>query len=74
MGLVLPQSLAVAAAGITVGLAAASVITRYLVGLLCGLTPLDPATFILAAVLFAVVAALASWVPRACHRRRSPCR
>lgn len=27
------------------------------------LTPLDPATYILAAALFAAVAAVASWVP-----------
>lgn len=49
--------------GIAIGLAAALVLTRALNGLLVGVKPTDPATFAAMVVLFAVVAALASWVP-----------
>ena len=37
--------------------------TQYLQGLLFGLTPLDPATFIEVALLFLAVATVASYVP-----------
>jgi len=63
LGLVLRQSLALTAMGIGLGLAGASVVTRYLRGMLFGLTPLDPGTFIGVAVLFAVVAAVAASIP-----------
>ena len=63
LGLVLKQSLALTAVGIGLGLLGASAVTRYLRGLLFGLTPLDPGTFIGVAVLFAVVAALAASIP-----------
>ena len=61
--LILGQSLALTAVGIAVGLAGASAVTRSLRGMLFGLTPLDPGTFIGVAVLFAVVAALATSIP-----------
>jgi putative ABC transport system permease protein len=61
--LVLGQSLALSAVGIGLGLAAASAVTRYLRGMLFGLTPLDPATFFGVALLFAVVSALAGSIP-----------
>jgi putative ABC transport system permease protein len=67
--LVLGQTLALTGAGIALGLAAAAVATRYLRGLLFGLTPLDPATYIGVAALFAVVAALAASIPA--HRAAS---
>ncbi len=63
VALVLSQSLIMTAIGVGAGLAAATVGARSLASLLYGLTPLDPATYFLAAVLFAVVAAVASWVP-----------
>jgi hypothetical protein len=63
LGLVLGQSLALTAVGIGLGLAAASAVTRSLRGMLFGLTPLDPGTFIGVAVVFAVVAALAASIP-----------
>ena len=63
LGLVLRQSLALTAVGIGLGLLGASAVTRYLRGLLFGLTPLDPGSFIGVAVLFAVVAALATSIP-----------
>ena len=46
MALVLRQSLLMTAIGIAVGLAAAAALTRYLEGMLFGITPLDPSTFI----------------------------
>ncbi len=61
--LVLGQSLGLTAVGIGIGLAGASAVTRYLRGMLFGLTPLDPETFIGVAVLFAAVAALAASIP-----------
>jgi len=63
MELVLKDSVATIAIGITLGLAGASALTRYLEGMLFALTPLDPVTFAVVAVLFAAVALLASYVP-----------
>jgi predicted permease len=63
MRLVLRQSTMLVAAGLLCGLAGAAAVTRYLEGLLFGLTPLDPATFFVVALTFAGVATLASYVP-----------
>jgi putative ABC transport system permease protein len=63
MRLVLGQSLVWTFAGISLGLAGAAVLTRYLDRMLFGLTRLDPATFAAVSVLFGLVAALASYVP-----------
>jgi putative ABC transport system permease protein len=63
MGLVLRDSVVTTAVGVSVGLAGAAALTRYLEGMLFDLTPLDPATFAAVAVLFAAVALLASYVP-----------
>jgi putative ABC transport system permease protein len=61
--LVLGQSLILTAGGIGLGLAGAAAVTRSLRSLLFGLTPLDPATFVGVAALFAVVAIVAAYVP-----------
>jgi predicted permease len=63
IGLVLRQSLVLTAAGIVLGIAGAAALVRYLEGMLFGLTPLDPATWIGVAMLFAIVAAVAAYVP-----------
>jgi predicted permease len=63
LGLVLGQSLTLTGVGIGLGLAGAAAVTRSLRGLLFGLTPLDPATFIGVAALFAIVAAVAALLP-----------
>jgi putative ABC transport system permease protein len=63
LGLILRQSLTLTAIGIGLGLAGASVVTGYVRGMLFGLTPLDPGTFIGVAVLFAVVATVAASIP-----------
>jgi putative ABC transport system permease protein len=63
MSLVLAQSVWVTVVGLVLGLAGAAAMTRYLHGMLFGLTPLDPATFFVVSLLFVFVAALASYVP-----------
>jgi putative ABC transport system permease protein len=69
LNLVLRRGLLLAAAGIALGLAGAGAGTRYLQGMLFGVTPLDGVTFTVVAVGFTLVAALASYVParRATH-------
>jgi putative ABC transport system permease protein len=63
LGLVLGQSLTLTGVGIGLGVAGAAAVTRALHGLLFGLTPLDPATFIGVSVLLAIVATLAALLP-----------
>lgn len=63
VGLMLRQSLAPTAVGIGLGLLGAAALSRYLEGLLFGLTPLDASTFAAVAALFVSVAALASFIP-----------
>ena len=60
---VLGQSAILVAIGVAMGLGAAAGLTRYLEGMLFGLTPLDPATFAAASLLFMAVALIASFVP-----------
>jgi len=61
--LVLGQSVAVTIAGIALGLAGAGAVTRYLEGLLFGLTPLDPATFAGVSLFFVVISTVAAFIP-----------
>jgi putative ABC transport system permease protein len=63
LALVLRQGLILTAIGIALGLAAAAAGTRVLQGMLFGVTPLDPKTFVAVPVMFALVAAIASYVP-----------
>lgn len=67
--LVLRQGMVLASVGILIGLAGAMAATRYLAGMLFGLTPLDPSTYTGVAILFATVTLIASYVParRAAH-------
>jgi ABC-type antimicrobial peptide transport system permease subunit len=67
--LVLGRGLLYAAIGIALGLAGAAAGTRSLEAMLYGITPLDGWTFAAAAVAFAAIAALASYLParRATH-------
>jgi ABC-type antimicrobial peptide transport system permease subunit len=60
---VLSQSLAFTALGIGLGLSGAAAVTRFLQGMLFGLTPFDPTTFVAVSLVFAAVATLASYVP-----------
>ena len=63
IGMVMRQNLGWIASGTLIGLAAASVFTRFLSNLLFGVSPYDPATFAAASVTLALVALLASYVP-----------
>jgi hypothetical protein len=66
LGLVLGRSLTLTAVGIGLGVAGAAAVTRFLRGLLFGLTPLDPGTFVAVAALFGIVATLTAVL--AAHR------
>jgi len=61
--LVVGHGMALAAAGILIGLAGAWAITRLLGSLLYGISPHDPATFVAIAAALAAVAFAASYVP-----------
>jgi len=63
IALVVKQGALLTAVGIAAGLAGAAMLSRYLEGLLFGVTPLDPATFVAAAALFALVALVAAYGP-----------
>jgi len=63
LSLVLGQTLALTVAGIVLGLAGAAALTRYLAGMLFGVTPLDPTTFAAVAVIFGAVAICAALMP-----------
>jgi putative ABC transport system permease protein len=60
---VVTQGLALSAAGVALGLAAAFELTRALTSMLVGIQPTDPATFAGITVLFFLIAALACWLP-----------
>ena len=62
-GVVVREALALAGIGLVVGLAAALGLTRVLAGLLYEVSPRDPVTFAAVALLVAVVAMAAAWVP-----------
>jgi putative ABC transport system permease protein len=61
--LVSAQAAVVVGVGIAGGLAGALGLTRVLAALLFGVTPIDPPTLAGAAVMLAVVAGVAAWVP-----------
>jgi putative ABC transport system permease protein len=63
IALMLKQGVSLTLAGIGLGLIGAAMVTRYLSAMLYGLTPTDPGTFITAALLFAVIAGCACYVP-----------
>jgi predicted permease len=61
--LVLRQGALVVGIGVVCGIAGAAALTRYLAGMLYGLTALDPVVYALAAAAFTAVAMLAVYVP-----------
>jgi putative ABC transport system permease protein len=61
--LVIAQGMALALAGVGIGLAAALALTRFISGLLFGVSATDPITFASVAALLALVALLACYVP-----------
>ncbi len=63
LALVIGQGLRLGLAGIALGLIAAAAMTRVMESLLVGVTPTDPATYATMVLVFAVVAACATWLP-----------
>ena len=63
LGMVLKQGLSLAAAGLVIGLLAALALTRLMQGLLYGVGPTDPVTFVTVAAILLVVALAASLLP-----------
>ena len=57
------QGVALAAAGVAIGLAGALAVTRFLRGLLYGVSPTDPPTLAATCALLLAVALVASWLP-----------
>ena len=51
------------AVGIVVGLSGALALTRFLQGVLYGVAPTDPLTFVAMTLVLLAVAGLASWIP-----------
>jgi predicted permease len=61
--MVLRDGLRIGALGIVIGIAAAAATSRLLSGMLFGVSPHDPLTFIALPIGLLLVAALASWIP-----------
>jgi predicted permease len=61
--LILGRSALLTMVGIAIGAAGAAALTRYLAGMLFGVAPVDPATFIIVSAAVACVALMASYVP-----------
>jgi putative ABC transport system permease protein len=61
--MIVGQGLALALAGMGIGVLAALALTRLMSGLLFQLSAADPASFAASALLFAAIAALASYLP-----------
>jgi predicted permease len=70
--MVLEQGLAIAAAGLAIGALTALALTRLMSGLLFHVSSTDPASFIVSALLFIAIAALASYVPARRATRVAP--
>ena len=66
------QSVILTGVGLVLGVGVASMMTKYLNSLLFELTPLDTATFIAMPALFAVIAAVASYLPARRATRLDP--
>ncbi len=61
--LIVGQGLGLSGAGIIVGIAVALALTRVMSSLLVGVSATDPLTFATIAIGFALVAAIAAWIP-----------
>jgi predicted permease len=63
LGLVVRQGMLLAVSGVTIGLAAAFLLTRLIRNLLFGVQATDPITFLGISLLLAMIAMLASYIP-----------
>ena len=70
--LVVGQGLKLVLCGLGLGLVGALVLTRFLKTLLFGVSPTDPLTFAIIAVLLTAVALLACWIPAGEQRKLIP--
>ena len=70
--LVLRHGLGLALLGLAVGLGCAALGSRWLQGLLFGIGPLDPGTYVTSALLLGGVALLATWLPARRAARLDP--
>jgi len=70
--LVVGQGMALAGAGVAVGLLAAFNLTRLMSSFLVGVEPTDPATFAIISGAFVVVAGVACWLPARRAARTDP--
>jgi len=70
--MVLAESGVMVAIGVAIGLALAIALSRYAAALLYGLTPLDPTSFAVGAIVLASISALAAWIPARRAARLAP--
>jgi ABC-type antimicrobial peptide transport system permease subunit len=61
--LVMKQGITLACAGVLIGLCGAFALTRLMETLLYGISPTDPLTFVVIALLLVIVSLLACWIP-----------
>ncbi|MGH9218504.1 MAG: ABC transporter permease, partial [Vicinamibacterales bacterium] len=59
-------------AGLCIGLIGSAALSRYLQGVLFGITPLDPTTFVVVSTMFLVIAILATLIPARWTTRVDP--
>jgi predicted permease len=70
--LVLVEGLAAVGSGLVLGLAAAALLSRFLVGLLYGVRPVDPTTYLAVAAALAAIALVAGLLPALRAARTDP--
>jgi putative ABC transport system permease protein len=74
VALVLREGMAMTLAGVAVGLAGALALARLVHGLLYGVTPSDPATFVVVTIPLVALALVACWIPARRAARTDPMR
>ena len=72
LGLIVTEGLRLSVAGMIVGFAGALAVTRVMTSMLVGVNAADPLTFTAIALVFSLVAGLASWIPARRASRLDP--
>ena len=72
LGMILRQGLELAIAGAAVGLVGALIVSHLMAGLLYGVKPTDPVTFVRVAILLIGIALLACYIPAGRATRVDP--
>jgi ABC-type antimicrobial peptide transport system permease subunit len=72
VGMVVRQGMGMALSGVGLGIVAAFGLTRFMQGMLFGVTAQDPTTFAAVPAVFALVALAACWIPAARAARIHP--